>query len=92
MPVTGLTLQFFSAGDSSLFVSMAAARLLVNIARTLPGTAQTRANMSTPSPSDGTAARGLPTPMNCAWATDNDQAASSVTNVSDSSVSWAFDD
>lgn len=33
MPVTGLTLPFFSAGGSSLFVSMAAAGLLLNIAR-----------------------------------------------------------
>jgi cell division protein FtsW len=33
MPVTGLTLPFFSAGGSSLFVSMAASGLLLNIAR-----------------------------------------------------------
>ncbi|MFN3254638.1 MAG: FtsW/RodA/SpoVE family cell cycle protein [Ilumatobacter sp.] len=33
MPVTGLTLPFFSAGGSSLFVSMAAAGLLLSVAR-----------------------------------------------------------
>jgi len=33
MPVTGLTLPFFSAGGSSLCVSMAAAGLLLNVAR-----------------------------------------------------------
>jgi cell division protein FtsW len=33
MPVTGLTLPFFSAGGSSLFVCMSAAGLLLNIAR-----------------------------------------------------------
>jgi cell division protein FtsW len=33
MPVTGLTLPYFSAGGSSLFVSMAAAGLLLNVAR-----------------------------------------------------------
>jgi cell division protein FtsW len=33
MPVTGLTLPFFSAGGSSLFVCMTAAGLLLNIAR-----------------------------------------------------------
>jgi cell division protein FtsW len=33
MPVTGLTLPFFSAGGSSLFVTMTAAGLLLNIAR-----------------------------------------------------------
>ena len=33
MPVTGLTLPFFSAGGSSLFVSMIAAGLLLSIAR-----------------------------------------------------------
>jgi cell division protein FtsW len=33
LPVTGLTLPFFSAGGTSLFVSMTAAGLLLNIAR-----------------------------------------------------------
>jgi cell division protein FtsW len=33
MPVTGLTLPFFSAGGSSLFVSMTAAGLLLSVAR-----------------------------------------------------------
>jgi cell division protein FtsW (lipid II flippase) len=33
MPVTGLTLPFFSAGGTSLFVSMVAAGLLLNVAR-----------------------------------------------------------
>jgi cell division protein FtsW len=33
MPVTGLTLPFFSAGGTSLFTSMVAAGLLLNVAR-----------------------------------------------------------
>lgn len=33
MPVTGLTLPFFSAGGTSLFVSMASAGLLLNVSR-----------------------------------------------------------
>ena len=33
MPVTGLTLPFFSAGGTSLFVSMIAAGLLLSVAR-----------------------------------------------------------
>ena len=33
LPVTGLTLPFFSAGGSSLFVSMTAAGLLLSVSR-----------------------------------------------------------
>jgi cell division protein FtsW len=40
MPVTGLTLPFFSAGGSSLFVCMAAAGLLMNVARHVPAGAR----------------------------------------------------
>jgi len=36
LPVTGLTLPFFSAGGTSLFVSMTAAGLLMNVARRAP--------------------------------------------------------
>lgn len=45
MPVTGLTLPFFSAGGTSLFVSIVAAALLLNVARravTVPRANQTR--------------------------------------------------
>jgi cell division protein FtsW len=38
MPVTGLTLPFFSAGGSSLFVSMLAAGLLLSVARRVNST------------------------------------------------------
>jgi cell division protein FtsW len=38
MPVTGLTLPFFSAGGSSLFVSMVAAGLLLSVARRVNST------------------------------------------------------
>jgi len=38
MPVTGLTLPFFSAGGTSLFVSMTAAGLLLSVARRINST------------------------------------------------------
>ena len=50
MPVTGLTLPFFSAGGTSLFTSMVAAGLLLNVARravTAPGPTRTH---GTPGP------------------------------------------
>ena len=49
MPVTGLTLPFFSAGGTSLFTSMVAAGLLLNVARravTVPRTAGRRSHKS----------------------------------------------
>jgi cell division protein FtsW len=42
MPVTGLTLPFFSAGGTSLFVSMIAAGLLLSVARRLNARADAR--------------------------------------------------
>jgi cell division protein FtsW len=49
MPVTGLTLPFFSAGGTSLFTSMVAAGLLLNVARRAVTAPRTRAATSTPS-------------------------------------------
>ena len=48
MPVTGLTLPFFSAGGTSLFTSMLAAGILLNVARRV---------ITTPSSSRATAGR-----------------------------------
>ncbi|MEO6652858.1 MAG: putative peptidoglycan glycosyltransferase FtsW [Ilumatobacteraceae bacterium] len=56
MPVTGLTLPFFSAGGTSLFTSMVAAGLLLNVARravTAPRRATTSTSRS-PGTSTGT--------------------------------------
>ncbi len=53
MPVTGLTLPFFSAGGTSLFVSMVAAGLLLNVARrvvTSPAANRRSAKSSTTRP------------------------------------------
>lgn len=49
MPVTGLTLPFFSAGGTSLFTSMVAAGLLLNVARR----AVTAPRQTTTSPKPG---------------------------------------
>jgi cell division protein FtsW len=49
MPVTGLTLPFFSAGGTSLFTSMVAAGLLLNVARravTVPRAAGRRSHQA----------------------------------------------
>jgi cell division protein FtsW len=46
MPVTGLTLPFFSAGGTSLFTSMVAAGLLLNVSRRAVTAPRTRAGRS----------------------------------------------
>ena len=59
MPVTGLTLPFFSAGGTSLFTSMVAAGLLLNVARRAV-TAPRRSAAPTPKPATTRSTRRLP--------------------------------
>ncbi len=59
MPVTGLTLPFFSAGGTSLFTSMVAAGLLLNVARR--AVTGPRRPTSSKRPTTRTAARTAPT-------------------------------
>ena len=61
MPVTGLTLPFFSAGGTSLFTSMVAAGLLLNVARRAV-TAPRRNAAPTPKPATTRSTRRSPVP------------------------------
>ncbi|WP_051062929.1 FtsW/RodA/SpoVE family cell cycle protein [Ilumatobacter nonamiensis] len=60
MPVTGLTLPFFSAGGTSLFVSMLAAGLLLSVARRVGEPAPTRPPARAPSTKRSVSRRRTP--------------------------------